>query len=44
MEGWKNFIRRVMRRYPGVKKYELWNEPHLIGYSCFWSDSVENTI
>lgn len=44
MEGWKNFIRRVMRRYPGVKKYELWNEPHLIGYSCFRNDSVENFV
>lgn len=44
MEDWKNFIRMVMRRYPGVKKYELWNEPHLIGYSCFWSDSVENFV
>ena len=44
MEDWRNFIRAVMRRYPGVKKYELWNEPHLIGYSCFWSDSVENFV
>ncbi|WP_295807378.1 hypothetical protein [uncultured Victivallis sp.] len=44
MEDWKNFIRMVMRRYPGVKRYELWNEPHLIGYTCFWSDSVENFV
>ena len=44
MEDWQNFIRTVMRRYPGIRKYELWNEPHLRGFSCFWSDSVENFV
>lgn len=41
---WTNFLKQVMARYPGVKTYELWNEPHLIGYSCFWADSVENFV
>lgn len=44
MEDWKNFLREIMKRYPGVKTYELWNEPHLVGFSCFWSDSVENFV
>ncbi len=44
LDDWRNFIREVMRRYPGVKRYELWNEPHLAGFSCFWADSVENFV
>lgn len=44
MNTWKNFIQAVMKRYPKVTTYELWNEPHLIGQSCFWADSVENFV
>ncbi len=44
LADWQNFICEVMRRYPKVVRYELWNEPHLVGFSCFWADSVENFV
>ncbi len=44
LESWRKFLREVIRRYPGVNRYELWNEPHLPGFSCFWADSVENFV
>ena len=44
LADWDNFIRAVMARYPKVKVYELWNEPHKNRLSCFWSDSVENFV
>lgn len=44
LDDWRKFIRRVMRRSPEVKCYELWNEPHLIGFSCFWADSTEHFV
>jgi len=44
LDDWRNFIRQVMRRYPKVNRYELWNEPHLIGFTCFWVDSTEHFV
>ncbi len=44
LDDWRNFLRALMRRYPGVRNWELWNEPHLVGFSCFWSDTTENFI
>ena len=44
LDDWRNFIRQVMRRYPKVKCYELWNEPHLVGFTCFWVDSTEHFV
>ena len=44
LDDWRNFIRQVMRRYPKIGRYELWNEPHLIGFTCFWVDSTRNFV
>ncbi len=44
MQDWRNFLQTTMRRYPNIRNWELWNEPHLIGFSCFWADSTENFI
>lgn len=44
MNDWRNFLRQLIRRYPGVERYELWNEPHLPGFSCFWDDTPENFV
>jgi len=42
LDDWINFLRTLQKRYPQVKTYELWNEPHLRGFSVFWNDTVEN--
>lgn len=26
----------------GIRRYEVWNEPHLPGFSCFWNDTPEH--
>ncbi len=44
MQDWRNFLQTIMRRYPNVRNWELWNEPHLVGFSCFWADSTENFV
>ena len=44
LDDWRNFLRQVIQRYPKVNRYELWNEPHLVGFSCFWADSTENFV
>lgn len=44
MDDWRNFLRLLIQRYPGVARYELWNEPHLPGFSCFWDDTPENFV
>jgi len=44
LTAWQNFLRETIRRYPRVLRYELWNEPHLRGFSCFWADSTENFV
>ena len=42
MADWENFLRQICRRYPGVKRFEVWNEMSLPYASCFWADSVGN--
>lgn len=37
--AWRDFVTAVLRRYPRIRAVELWNEPHLPGYSVFWQDS-----
>lgn len=44
LSDWQNFLVRLMRRYPDVRNFELWNEPHFPGYSVFWSDTPENHV
>lgn len=41
---WRNFLLELHKRYPRVRTYELWNEPHFPGYSVFWSDTPENHV
>ena len=44
MSYWSDFVRAIVKRYPFIQTWELWNEPHLPGQSCFWSDSPENFV
>ena len=44
MSYWSDFLKVLVKRYPFIKTWELWNEPHLPGQSCFWSDSPENFV
>ena len=44
LEDWKNFLKALVRRYPEIRKYELFNEPNFDGCSCFWNDSPENFV
>ena len=44
MAHWGNFLKTLVKRYPYIKTWELWNEPHLPGQSCFWSDSPDNFV
>ena len=34
-----DFVKALCARYPEMKYLELWNEPHLPGYSIFWQKS-----
>jgi len=42
LNDWKNYLRRMMERYPDLQAVELGNEPNLPGFSCFWHDTPEN--
>lgn len=44
LNDWGDYLRALVRHYPKVRTYELWNEPHFPGYSVFWSDSPENHV
>ena len=39
LSPWRDFVAAVVRRYPGLERIEIWNEPHLPGYSVFWRES-----
>lgn len=41
---WTDYLTALMRRYPLVRNWELWNEPHLPGQSVFWYDTPENFV
>ena len=44
LKDYENFLLALHKRYPKVRTYELWNEPHFPGYSIFWSDTPENHV
>ncbi len=44
IEKWNRFIKEAVTRYPVIEKWEIWNEQHLPGQSCFWNDSPENYV
>lgn len=44
IEKWNRFIKEAVTRYPMIQKWEIWNEQHLPGQSCFWNDSPENYV
>lgn len=44
MAPWADFIRAAVRRYPDMQYVELWNEPHLPGYSKFWNSSPRQFV
>ena len=37
---WGDFLAAAARRYPKIRMWELWNEPHLDGFSVFWQKST----
>jgi len=45
MDDFGDFCRALATRYgKKVHTWELWNEPHLPGYSCYWLDTPENFV
>jgi len=36
MEPLRDFTKAFCERYPGIRYFEIWNEPHLDGFSVFW--------
>ncbi len=45
INDWTNFIEKMVTRYKDrVSTWEVWNEPHLRGYSCYWHDTPENFV
>ncbi len=32
----RDFTKAFCKRYPGIRQFEIWNEPHLDGHSVFW--------
>ncbi len=45
MDDFGDFCRALALRYgKKVHTWELWNEPHLPGYSCYWLDTPENFV
>ena len=36
----RSFYRSFCEHYRGIRHVEVWNEPHLPGYSVFWQDST----
>lgn len=39
MKPWGEYLKAFAKRYPGIRMWELWNEPHLPGGSIFWLES-----
>ena len=44
IQDWKDFLTTIAKRYPGVKRYEVWNEPSFPGYSSFFYEPPEKLI
>ncbi len=41
MASWERFVAEAVRRYPRMRSWELWNEPHMPGNSVFWKSTPE---
>lgn len=42
---WTRFLEKLVERYGDrIRTWELWNEPHLPGGSCFWHDTPERYV
>ncbi|MBN8526869.1 MAG: hypothetical protein J0M02_16165, partial [Planctomycetes bacterium] len=42
---WTRFLEKLVERYGDrISTWELWNEPHLPGGSCFWHDTPERFV
>jgi hypothetical protein len=42
---WTRFLEKLVERYGDrIRTWELWNEPHLPGGSCFWHDTPQNYV
>lgn len=39
LKPWSEYLKAFSKRYPGIRMWELWNEPHLPGGSIFWQES-----
>ena len=45
VNDWTNFVGQLVKRYGDrVDTWEVWNEPHLRNYSCYWHDTPENYV
>jgi hypothetical protein len=45
MNDFTNFLQELVTRYGDrIKKWEVWNEPHLPGGSIFWHDTPEKFV
>jgi len=45
LADWQNFVTKLVERYRDrVETYEVWNEPHMRNYSCYWHDTPENFV
>ncbi len=42
---WEDFLTAMVNRYKNrVHTWEVWNEPHLPGFSCYWVDTPEQFV
>ncbi len=39
ISAWGDYLKAFAKRYPKIRLWELWNEPHLPGGSVFWRES-----
>lgn len=39
LSAWGDYLKAFAKRYPKIRLWELWNEPHLPGGSVFWRES-----
>lgn len=39
LSAWGDYLKAFAKRYPKIRLWELWNEPHLPGGSVFWQEA-----
>ncbi len=44
LSNYSDFQEALIRRYPDIKYWEVWNEPHFPGQSIFWRSSPEEFV